>query len=228
MADRVGHSTWSRIYLLAAFLTLATAALLAIDLPPVHAIQEQVRTAGAAGTAGFVLGYALLTLGPVPKAAMSATAGLLFGWAGGAVVVWVASMLGAAAGFWLARKRGRDEVGRLAGRRFTRADDWLTRRGIMAVIGVRLLPVLPFTVINYAAGLSGVRFRDFLLGTTVGIIPGTAIAVSVGALGSRPGDWPWLVGAGLLMIGTAGAWSHRRASRQQQCQQAPAPFQAGC
>jgi uncharacterized membrane protein YdjX (TVP38/TMEM64 family) len=187
---------------------LVTAAVLVVDLPPVDRIREQVTTTGANGTAGFVLGYALLTLGPAPRAALSAAAGLLFGWAAGASIVWVASMLGAVAGFWLARRLGRNAVERLAGHRLSRADDWLTRRGILAVIGGRLLPLVPFTVINYAAGLSGLRFRDFVLGTAVGIIPGTAIAVSAGVLASRPDGWPWLVGGGLLLIGGAAARAH--------------------
>jgi uncharacterized membrane protein YdjX (TVP38/TMEM64 family) len=214
-AGNVGRGAWSRLYLLAGFVALATAAVLVVDLPPVGRIRERVIAAGAAGTAGIVLGYALLTLGPAPKAALSAAAGLLFGWAAGAAVVWVASMLGAVAGFWLARWLGRDAVAGLIGHRLSRADDWLTRRGILAVIGGRLLPLVPFTVINYAAGLSGLRFRDFLLGTAIGIIPGTGIAVASGALASRPDGWPWLVGGGLLLIGGAAAGTRRQLSRQQ-------------
>ncbi len=214
-ADQVGRGSWSRLCLLVVIVALVTAAILVIDLPHVDRMREQVTATGVAGMAGFVLGYALLTLGPVPKAALSAAAGLLFGLGVGAVVVWVASMLGAVAGFWLARWLGRDAVERLAGRRLSYADDWLTRRGILAVIGGRLLPVVPFTVINYAAGLSGLRFRDLLVGTAVGIIPGTAIAVSAGALGSRPGGWPWLVGGGLLIVGAAALWGNRRVPRRQ-------------
>jgi uncharacterized membrane protein YdjX (TVP38/TMEM64 family) len=186
--------------------------VLTFDLPSVARLQEMVSDTGSVGVVGFVLGYALLTLGPVPKPAMSATAGLLFGWIPGAMVVWAASLLGALGGFWLSRWLGREAVKRLGGARAKRLDDLTARRGIIAIIGSRLVPVLPFTAINYAAGLSGVRLRDFTVGTAIGIIPGTLAYVAVGAFGSQPQWWPFTVSATALIAATVAwtAWTRRR------------------
>lgn len=181
----VGSGHWWRLGVLAGFVGAATIVALVVDLPSVARIQALTSHAGPFGVAGFALGYALLTLGPVPKAVMSAAAGLLFGWVPGALVVWVASLLGALAGFWLGRWLGRGAVDRIAGTRMGRVDDLLARRGVAAVLAGRLMPVVPFTGINYVAGLSGARLGHFMIGTAVGIVPGTLGSVAVGAFGSR-------------------------------------------
>ena len=209
MASHARHipvSSWWRLGALLGFVGVTTIVVLAFDLPPVARLQEMVTDTGSVGVLGFILGYALLTLGPVPKPAMSATAGLLFGWIAGALVVWAASLLGALGGFWLSRGLGRGAVKRVTGARAERLDHLLARRGVVAVIGSRLMPVLPFTAINYAAGLSGVRFRDFTVGTAVGIVPGTLAYVAVGAFGSRPQWWPFTLSAAALVAATL-AWT---------------------
>jgi uncharacterized membrane protein YdjX (TVP38/TMEM64 family) len=210
-ARPIRGSSWWRLGALLGFLGVATIVVLTFGLPPGARLQEMVTDTGPVGLAGFILGYALLTLGPVPKPAMSATAGLFFGWIGGASIVWAASLLGALGGFWLSRWLGRGAVKRVTGARVARLDDLLARRGVVAVIGSRLMPVLPFTAINYAAGLSGVRFRD-TVGTAVGIVPGTLAYVAVGAVGSRPQWWPFTVSAAALVAATVAwtAWTRRR------------------
>lgn len=76
---------------------------------------------------------------------------------------------------------GRDAVERLTGTRLERVDQLLARRGLLAVLAVRLVPLVPFTAINYAAGLSTGRRRDYAWGTAVGIIPGTLSYVALGS-----------------------------------------------
>ena len=106
----------------------------------------------------------MVTLLPLPKNVFAALAGVLFGLLLGIVVVLLAALLGAAA-FALTRVLGRDAIERIAGSRVARVDALLARRGRPAVIAVRLVPLLPFTAINYAAGLTSVRTRDYAIGT---------------------------------------------------------------
>ncbi|MDQ3453171.1 MAG: VTT domain-containing protein, partial [Actinomycetota bacterium] len=78
-----------------------------------------------------------------------------------------------------------------------------------------LVPVLPFTAINYAAGLTAVRLRDYALGTALGIIPGTVAFVALGAYGSTPGSWPFVVAVvALVALITGGAAVARRSRRR--------------
>ena len=102
---------------------------------------------------------------------------------------------------------------RFTGTRVARLDALLGRRGIAAVVAVRLVPVLPFTAINYAAGLTSVRTRDYAIGTAVGIVPGTFSFVALGAFGSTPGPWRFLIPAAVLITLACGvllrAWRFR-------------------
>ena len=92
-------------------------------------------------------------------------------------------LLGSAALLWgLGRALGRARVRRLAGWKINRVQRALTRHGILAMLCLRLMPVAAFSSINLVAGASGVPFRDFLIGTGIGMAPGV-LAISV--LGDR-------------------------------------------
>ena len=168
--------------------------------------------AGAAGAVVFVLGYALLVLVPTPASVLTIAAGALFGLAGGVALAWAGATLGAMGGFALGRLVGREPVDRLLRGRLRDADDLLSRHGVAAVLAVRLLPLFPFTPLNYACGLVALRFRDYLLGTAVGIVPGALAYAAVGASGSDPRGI--VVGAGgLVVLAVAGGWWGRRLLR---------------
>jgi uncharacterized membrane protein YdjX (TVP38/TMEM64 family) len=116
-------------------------------------------------------------------------------------VVLTGAVAGAAVGFALARSLGRDAVTRVDSPQLARLDALLRHRGLIAVIGVRLVPVLPFAAVNYACGLSALPPRDYLLGTTVGILPAATAFVAVGAFGAASGSAPVLLAvAGLAVL----------------------------
>ena len=162
----------------------------------VDAVQSAVASTGAWGPVVYVLLHVVLTLVPVSKNLLSGVAGALFGLAGGIAISWVASMLSALVGFAIARRLGREAVAELTGPRIDRAEEIMRRQGVAAVIVARLTPVLPFTIVNYAAGVSAVSLRDFLVGTAVGIVPGT---VGYAALGASAGRSAQIVVAALLV-----------------------------
>lgn len=85
------------------------------------------------------------------------------------------SLISAMAGYALGRVLWRDTVRRLAGRRINRLSQELGRRGVTAVVAIRLLPIAPFTIANLVAGSSRIGFRDFLLGTLIGMLPGILV-----------------------------------------------------
>jgi uncharacterized membrane protein YdjX (TVP38/TMEM64 family) len=187
---------------------------LTVDLPDTAGTRRMIEETGWAAPVVFVGLYALVTLAPVPKNVLSAVAGLLFGLVEGVLLVLAAAMVGALVAFGLGRLLGRAAVERITSARVQEVDTLLARRGLMAVVMVRLVPVVPFTAINYTAGLTGVRLRDYTLGTAVGIIPGTVAYVTLGTYGSTPGAWPFLVSAAALVILSVGGLlvAHRRRS----------------
>ena len=154
----------------------------------VEAVQRAVAATGAWGPVVYVLLHVVLTLVPVSKNLLSGVAGALFGLAGGIAISWVASMLSALVGFAIARRLGRDAVAELTGPRIDKAEDIMRQQGVLAVIVARLTPVLPFTIVNYGAGVSAVSLRDFLVGTAIGIVPGTVAYAALGASAGRSAE----------------------------------------
>lgn len=216
MSDRgrVPAGVLWRATLLAAFLVVAVIVTLTVGLPEERQLRGWLDGVGAWGPALFVVLYAVTSLAPVPKAVLSVLGGLLFGVVAGVALVVVGAMLGAVASFAIGRTLGREAVERLTGARVARVDELLTRRGLWSVVAVRLVPFIPFTVVNYAAGLTAVRWRDYLLGTAVGILPGTTAYVTVGAE-AYAGWSPALVASlGLLALLSVGGLLVARRSRR--------------
>lgn len=126
---------------------------------------------------GVVVAYVVGGLVMVPVTAMIAATGIVFGPLQGFVYALVGETLAAIAIYFLGRKLGRATVRRVAGKRINALSRRIAKRGLIAVVLVRVLPVAPFTIINLIAGASHISFRDFLLGTIIGMAPGTLVLV---------------------------------------------------
>ncbi len=172
-------------------------------------LQSLVQSAGWAGVVVFVLGYAVLVLVPSPASVLTILAGALFGVWWGTLLAWAGASLGAFGGFLLGRRLGRPAVDRLLRGRLQQADQVLSHHGLVAVLAVRLVPLFPFTPLNYASGLLGVRTRDYVLGTAVGIVPGALAYAAVGASGADPRGIALGVG-GLVALAVLGGTVGRR------------------
>jgi len=119
----------------------------------IHQLHSLVEAAGPFGPAAFVAAYAVLTVALVPGTIPSLAAGALFGPVWGSLLVVAGATAGAVGAFEVARRIGHQRTRRLVGERVLRADAWVQRRGVSGVIGLRLLPVVPFNALNYAFGL---------------------------------------------------------------------------
>lgn len=186
------------------FVAVAVSVGVIVPLPGVTEIRSAAESVGWPGAVAFAVGYGLVTLTPVPKNVLSIAAGVVWGFALGALLVYVGALLGAALAFAIGRGLGREAVERFTGARVERIDALLRRRGLLSIIGVRLIPVLPFTAINYAAGLTSVRRRDYAIGTVLGIIPGTLAYVAVGGVGFEPGPGLYIALGTLAALSVAG------------------------
>jgi uncharacterized membrane protein YdjX (TVP38/TMEM64 family) len=172
---------WQRVAAAAALAVLAAVAVVMARRMDVPALRDTVDGAGAWAPLALVGLQVLLTVPPFPRSLFTLAAGLLFGSGTGSVLALVATTLAAVAAFGLVRVTGGGVVERYAERTpivWTRGR--LDRSGLLAVVSLRLIPVLPFPVINYAAGLSGVGLLPFAVGTLFGILPGTIALVVLG------------------------------------------------
>jgi uncharacterized membrane protein YdjX (TVP38/TMEM64 family) len=142
-----------------------------------------VQGLGPWGPAAFVAGYALATVALVPGSVLTLAAGAIFGLGKGTALALVAATLGASAAFLVARYLARGVVERrLAGNeRFAAIDRAIGTEGRKIVLLLRLSPVFPFSLLNYALGLTRVRLADYLV-ASIGMLPGTLLYVYYGTV----------------------------------------------
>ncbi len=190
-----------RLLALALALLLGGGLALVVLGGDLDAVRRAVAASGPWGPLVYVALHVALTLVPVPKNLLAVIAGALFGLSTGIALSWGASVLSAIVTFYLGRRLGGDTVEELSGRRVEVVRGILREQGTLSVLVARLTPLLPFTVVNYAAGVSPVRPGAYLLGTVVGVVPGTVAYVAVGAsAGADTTTIALAVGAGALLL----------------------------
>lgn len=203
-----------RFGILVGLVTAGTIAALLVGIPDGATLRENFAEAGLLGVLTFVGLYALLSLTPIPASALTVAAGICFGLVRGILIVDIAATLGAIAALYLGRLLGRDAVRGMAAGRLNALDELLSRRGLLSVILVRMVPIFPFAAVNYASGLTAVRVRDYVLGTAIGIVPVSTAYVAIGAYGSKPSSLPFILAiVSLLVVTVVGALIARRRSQ---------------
>ena len=153
-------------------------------------LRDRVTGAGPLAPAIYALMYAVLAVAFVPGSALTIGAGVAFGLALGTAVVSVGATLGAALSFLLARTLLRRRVERWVegNERFASLDRAVAREGWKIVALTRLSPAFPFTLLNYAYGLTGVRFWHYVLASWVAMLPGSLLYVYIGAAGAQAAE----------------------------------------
>lgn len=211
---RPARSAWTRMAFFVALL-LALGSWVALgDGNLLRDVRQWVDSLGVWGPVAFAVVYALAVTALLPGSVLTASAGALFGLPVGAGAVLVGATAGAVLSFGLARWLGRPVVARYAGSgRLARLDAFLTRRGFVAVLLVRLVPLFPFSVINYGAGVAGVRLSSYVTATALGIIPGTLVYTGLGGSLGDPGSPGLWIALGALLVLSAGGWWAARVIR---------------
>lgn len=187
-APPVPTSRWSWAgKLVLAVLGLALLILLGRQLGGyVPAFAQWVETLGFWGPLVFILGYAAATVAFIPGSLLTLTAGAIFGLLEGTLYVFVGATLGTTLAFLVSRYLARGAIERRLESypKFATIDKAVAEQGLKVVLLLRLSPVFPYNLLNYALGLTRVKLRDYVL-AAFGMIPGTFLYVYYGkALGS--------------------------------------------
>ncbi|MBI5543422.1 MAG: TVP38/TMEM64 family protein [Deltaproteobacteria bacterium] len=145
---------------------------------------EWVRGAGLLGAGLYALAFLLAAVALVPKAVLTLGAGFAWGPLWGTLLAVPTSTGAALVAFLLGQTLAREWVARrIEGHpRFQAIDAAIAEDGFRVVLLLRLSPVLPYGLLNYALGLSRVRARDFFLATLVGVVPLSALYAWLGSL----------------------------------------------
>lgn len=141
-----------------------------------------VRDFGPWAAVAFIGLYATATVAWVPGSALTLAAGAIFGLMRGTLFTLVGATLGASLAFLISRylARGALEKRLRVDSPLAAMDEAIGKEGGRIVFLLRLSPAFPFNVLNYALGLTHVRFRDYLLASAVGMAPGTFLYVYAG------------------------------------------------
>ncbi|KAL5993270.1 hypothetical protein ACLOJK_014194 [Asimina triloba] len=140
---------------------------------------------GPAGYALFVAVYAGLEVLAIPAIPLTMSAGLLFGSVTGTIIVSISGTVAATVAFLIARYFARERILKLVegNKKFLAIDKAIGDNGFRVVTLLRLSPLLPFSLGNYLYGLTSVKLVPYVLGSWLGMLPGTWAYVSAGAFG---------------------------------------------
>lgn len=161
-------------------LVILVAAASFVPLPTALELRDWATSVGPWFPLTFLAAHVLVTVLPFPRTAFTLAAGLLFGTAVGVVLAVLASTLSALIALWLVRAVGWQLDRLIQHPAIEAVDARFRQRGWTMVLSLRLIPAVPFAVINYAAGASAVRVLPYSLATFVGLVPGTLAFVVLG------------------------------------------------
>jgi uncharacterized membrane protein YdjX (TVP38/TMEM64 family) len=206
------------IAILAAIVILVAVALL-VPLPTAVQMRDWAISAGPWFPLAFLAAHIVVTVFPFPRTVFTLTAGLLFGPLLGVALGVVASTASAVIALLLVRAAGWQLSRLVRHPRVDSLDARLRERGWPAIVSMRLIPAVPFSVANYASGASAIRVLPYTLATLVGLLPGTTAVVIFGdALTGNVSPLLFLVSLCTASLGIAGLTyeirTHRRHHRE--------------
>lgn len=205
-----GSALKKKLWLLG-LLALAGLSLWLVRVLDIQRLSALLAEAGDWAVPLYFLLWLLLPAFFFPVALLALAGGLLFGLFWGSVYTFVGALLNCGFMFLLSRGLGRAAVERLVRRRLSprwqqRLAQAGGRRGFLLLIVLRLIPAVPYNLINYGFGLSSISFGSYILASALGIVPGTLVFINIGdkALDpASPGFWLALGLLGLLLAVTA-------------------------
>lgn len=179
-------------------------------------IQYFLHTSGNWAHIAYIFIYVLATVLVLPSTALNLTGGAIFGTILGTFWTSVGALLAAVISFALSRTVSRNILSKRLEGKWQLLDAELRRGGLFYMFAIRLVPIMPYGLVNFAAGLTSISFKDYFLGTTLGTIPSVLPFVMLGSSGMQAiqtGKVLPLVGA-LALVGVStviATWyRHRR------------------
>jgi uncharacterized membrane protein YdjX (TVP38/TMEM64 family) len=210
-----------RFFAILAPIVILIAIALLVPLPTAVQLRDWATSVGPWFPLAFMAAHIVVTVFPFPRTAFTLAAGLLFGPLIGVPLAVVASTVSAVIALLLVRAVGWQLSRLVRHPRVDSLDARLQERGWPAIVSMRMIPAVPFSVLNYAAGATAVRVLPYTLATFAGLLPGTSAVVILGdALTGNVSPLLFLVSLCTASIGIAGLIyeirTHRRHHRERQ------------
>jgi uncharacterized membrane protein YdjX (TVP38/TMEM64 family) len=154
-----------------------------------ESLQASLKDMGLIAGLIYIIAYALRPLIFFPTSIMTPLAAILFGPYLGWIFAYIGESFSAAVAFFAGRYFGRSFVENHENEFLKKYDKKLSENGFETILFLRFVPLFPFDFVNYSGGLSGITFKDYILGTMLGIIPGLTAYIFLGGAIMNP----WLI-----------------------------------
>ncbi len=196
------ESRWLRWLLFILLAAGITAAFIYRDQINVAALQHRIEQAGAAGPLLFMAVYAFTSVLFLPGSVLTLAGGALFGPLWGTFYNLTGATIGAALAFLLARYLASAWVEQKTAGRLKPLKEGVEKEGWRFVAFVRLVPLFPFNLLNYALGLTRIKFLHYLIATYICMLPGAIAYTYLGYAGREAVSGnEGLIQKGLLALG---------------------------
>lgn len=129
----------------------------------------------------YIIAFSLVPLTFFPDSLLAILGGTIFGLSRGFLYTSVGALIGGSISFFISRILGQSFVERLENDKLKNIQNLLKDNGFLMILLLRLIPLFPFDLISYGAGLTKISYKDFILGTLIGTIPGILVFVNLGA-----------------------------------------------
>lgn len=214
---------WPKIVMLAALIALAVTLKLsgAAEYLDPQRLQEWISSYGILAPVIFILLYSIAPALFLPGLPLTILAGVVFGPIWGVVYTIIGATIGASIAFLIARYTARDWISaKLTAPRWKKLDEDVARQGWKVVAFTRLIPLFPFNLLNYAFGLTNVRFSHYVVTSFICMLPATiafiSLSSSLGQLLKGQISIEFIIGIGLIAaLSLLPIWWKKRAAKKE-------------
>ncbi|WP_195940352.1 TVP38/TMEM64 family protein [Romboutsia sp. 1001713B170131_170501_G6] len=166
----------------------------------IYTIKEYVKTFGVLAPLIYIVMFSLVPLTFFPDSVLAISAGLIFGFSKGYIYTTIGALIGASIAFFIARYLGKEIIKKRSSDKLEKIERLIEKNGFYIIFLLRLIPLFPFDVISYGAGITNVKYKDFILATLFGTIPGIAVFTNIGATSLNIKSTSFYISIALLVL----------------------------
>ena len=142
--------------------------------------KDYIQSFGVWAPIVYIVLFTIVPLTLFPDSILAISGGLAFGLGWGSIYTMIGALMGATLAFFITRTIGNSAINNLMDKKFKGAKKYTDKMGIEVILLLRLIPLFPFDIVSYLAGLSNIKFKKYIIGTIIGTIPGILIFNNIG------------------------------------------------
>jgi uncharacterized membrane protein YdjX (TVP38/TMEM64 family) len=148
----------------------------------------------------YIVLFTFVPLTFFPDSVLAIAGGMAFGFFKGTLLTIIGALCGGSLAFFIVRYLGQEVIKKIIKKDISILRKHTQEKGFFVVLILRLIPLVPFDVISYSAGLSEIKYKDFLLATLLGIVPGVAVFSNIGDKSLEAGSFEFYISIALLVV----------------------------